>query len=163
MTTNYSKRILKIKCYSELLGFFLYFLRILSGSRNSFHYFLASFHCSLYFLLCISWLHVLIIVSFILEKAEKYRNVGHQNDVWHGGKNIAKKVNAVSIWSIYGPNSSKYIKAKEQLQYMVLQKQYNKTKYFHKILYIYKVRVTIVLYIRKILSGPCNYLFYTLK
>ena len=32
----------------------------------------------------------------IIERDEKYKNVIHQNDVWHGGKNIAKKVNTIS-------------------------------------------------------------------
>ena len=36
----------------------------------------------------------------IIENEEKYSNVLHQNDVWHGGKNITKKINAVS--SIFG-------------------------------------------------------------
>ena len=26
-----------------------------------------------------------------LEKADKYKDVKHQNDVWHGGKSLAKK------------------------------------------------------------------------
>lgn len=34
---------------------------------------------------------------FIIEKDEKYKSVIHQHDVWHGGKNITKKINAVSI------------------------------------------------------------------
>ena len=37
--------------------------------------------------------------NIYVERKEKYRNVLHQNDVWHGGKNIAKKINAVSIYN----------------------------------------------------------------
>lgn len=32
---------------------------------------------------------------FFLENAEKYKNIVHQRDVWHGGKSIAKKISAV--------------------------------------------------------------------
>ena len=31
---------------------------------------------------------------FFLENAEKYKNIIHQRDVWHGGKSIAKKFTA---------------------------------------------------------------------
>ena len=36
-----------------------------------------------------------------IERDEKYRNVLHQNDVWHGGENIAKKINTVSIKAMH--------------------------------------------------------------
>jgi hypothetical protein len=36
---------------------------------------------------------------FRIERDDKYKNVQHQNDVWHGGKNITKKINAVSLYS----------------------------------------------------------------
>ena len=32
-----------------------------------------------------------IMTLFFLENAEKYKNIVHQRDVWHGGKSIAKK------------------------------------------------------------------------
>ena len=31
------------------------------------------------------------------EREDKYKNVVHQNDMWHGGKSITKKVNAVCM------------------------------------------------------------------
>jgi hypothetical protein len=49
-----------------------------------------------------------------IEKAEKYKDIHHQHDVWHGGKNIAKKINAVSIFNycvtISDPCDSAYFK-----------------------------------------------------
>ena len=36
---------------------------------------------------------------YYIERDDKYKNVQHQNDVWHGGKNITKKINAVSLYS----------------------------------------------------------------
>ena len=41
-------------------------------------------------------MHLFCIYCISLEREEKYRNVTHQNDVWHGAKNIAKKITAVS-------------------------------------------------------------------
>jgi hypothetical protein len=35
----------------------------------------------------------------ILEADDKYKDVLHQNDIWHGGKSLAKKINAVSLCS----------------------------------------------------------------
>jgi hypothetical protein len=32
-----------------------------------------------------------------LETEDKYKDVLHQNDIWHGGKSLAKKINAVSL------------------------------------------------------------------
>jgi hypothetical protein len=38
-----------------------------------------------------------LIVNFrYLENSQKYKSIVHQWDVWHGAKNIAKKVIAVS-------------------------------------------------------------------
>ena len=37
------------------------------------------------------------IISYYIERKEKYKDVLHQNDVWRGGKSLAKKINAVSI------------------------------------------------------------------
>lgn len=36
-------------------------------------------------------------VHYFTEREDKYKDIVHQNDVWHGGKNLAKKINAVSI------------------------------------------------------------------
>lgn len=48
------------------------------------------------------------MISYNVEREEKYENVVHQNDVWHGGKNISKKINAVSIRSIHPNNSPSF-------------------------------------------------------
>ena len=58
----------------------------------------------------VDWMNIydltcVLMYLFHIEREEKYQNVVHQNDVWHGGKNVAKKVNTVSISSICnGPN-----------------------------------------------------------
>ena len=38
-----------------------------------------------------------------LERDKKYRDVVHQHDVWHGGKNLVKKINGVGfpLWNKY--------------------------------------------------------------
>ena len=46
---------------------------------------------------CFQHLVTIGVNYFDIEREDKYKNVVHQNDVWHGGKNIAKKLNAVSI------------------------------------------------------------------
>ena len=35
-----------------------------------------------------------------LEKADKYKDVKHQNDVWHRGKSLQKKINAVCLCTV---------------------------------------------------------------
>ena len=44
-----------------------------------------------------SYVRLILWVALYIERDEKYRNVLHQNDVWHGGENIALKINTVSI------------------------------------------------------------------
>ena len=38
--------------------------------------------------------------SIFLESDEKYKDVLHQNDIWHEDKSLAKKINAVSLYII---------------------------------------------------------------
>ena len=47
------------------------------------------------------WCNELCHFLQLIEREEKYKNVVHQNDVWHGGKSLAKKINAVSMNKLY--------------------------------------------------------------
>ena len=52
-----------------------------------------------------SYIRLISWVPLYIERDEKYRNVLHQNDVWHRGENIALKINTVSIKAMYNaPN-----------------------------------------------------------
>ena len=50
--------------------------------------------CRLYFIIC------KIYFILIVEQADKFKDITHQHDVWHGGKNLAKKINAVCLHNL---------------------------------------------------------------
>ena len=48
----------------------------------------------LYFIIC------KIYFILIIEQADKFKEITHQHDVWHEGKNLAKKINAVCLHNL---------------------------------------------------------------